>query len=36
MEFANGSCKLEIKSLDGKLVGFHFTGPDIERLAKTK
>src|SRR5690606_34988376 len=26
MEFTNGSCKLQIKSLDGKLVGFHFTG----------
>jgi len=35
MEFANGKCQLEIKSLDGKLVGFHFTGPDIQRLSKT-
>lgn len=35
MEFTNGKCQLEIKSLDGKLVGFHFTGPDIQRLSKT-
>ena len=35
MEFTNGSCQLEIKSLNGKLVGFHFTGPDIARLMKT-
>lgn len=34
MKFAHGSCSLAIKSLDGKLVGFHFTGPDIERLSK--
>lgn len=33
MEFQNGSADLEIKSLDGKLVGFHFTGPDVKRLA---
>ena len=32
MEFENGSCSLAIKSLDGKLVGFHFEGPDIKRL----
>jgi hypothetical protein len=32
LEFTNGSCALDIKSLDGKLVGFHFTGPDIARL----
>lgn len=36
MEFANGSCKLDIKSLDGKLVGFRFTGPDVERLMKAE
>lgn len=34
MVFANGSCNLAIKSLNGKLVGFHFTGPDIDRLLK--
>lgn len=34
MEFTNGSCELEIKSLNGKLVGFHFTGPDIARMMK--
>lgn len=34
MEFTNGSCELEIKSLNGKLVGFHFTGSDIARLLK--
>lgn len=34
MEFENGSCSLEIKSLDGKLVAFHFSGPDIARLSK--
>jgi len=32
MEFANGSCTLKIKSLNGKLVGFHFSGPDVDRL----
>jgi hypothetical protein len=32
MEFENGSCSLAIKSLDGKLVGFHFEGADIKRL----
>jgi hypothetical protein len=36
MEFTNGSCQLDIKSLDGKLVGFHFTGPDITRLLKSE
>lgn len=36
MEFANGSCKLKIKSLDGKLVGFHFSGPDVDRLMKVQ
>ena len=35
MEFTNGSCQLDIKSLNGKLVGFHFTGPDIARLTKS-
>lgn len=35
MDFTNGSCQLEIKSLNGKLVGFQFTGPDIARLMKT-
>lgn len=35
LEFANGSCSLSIKSADGKLAGFHFTGPDIQRLSKT-
>lgn len=34
MEFENGKCDLEIKSLEGKLVGFHFTGPDVQRLMK--
>lgn len=34
MRFANGQCVLEIKSLEGKLVGFRFRGPDIERLAR--
>ena len=33
--FENGSCQLEIKSLSGKLVSFHFTGPDIQRLVKS-
>ena len=32
--FANGSCTLLIKSVDGKLAGFHFTGPDVQRLSK--
>lgn len=36
MEFENGSCSLAIKSLDGKLVGFHFTGPDIDRLTHSQ
>jgi len=36
MVFQNGSCTLDIKSLNGKLVGFHFTGPDIDRLLKAQ
>jgi hypothetical protein len=36
MKFTNGSCKLQIKSLDGKLVAFHFTGSDIDRLLKSE
>lgn len=36
MEFANGSATLQIKSLDGKLVAFHFSGPDIARLSQGK
>ena len=36
MEFANGSATLEIKSLDGKLVGFHFGGPDVARLTRAQ
>jgi hypothetical protein len=36
MVFTNGSCNLAIKSLNGKLVGFHFTGPDIDRLLREK
>ena len=34
MQFANGSATLEIKSLDGKLVGFNFNGPDVTRLSR--
>lgn len=34
MRFANGSCTLQIKSVEGKLVGFRFLGPDIERLSR--
>ena len=34
MVFANGACKLQIKSVNGKLAGFHFTGPDVSRLMK--
>ncbi len=34
LEFANGSASLQIKSLDGKLVAFHFTGADVARLSQ--
>jgi hypothetical protein len=34
--FTNGSCTLQIKSIEGKLAGFHFSGPDVERLMKAQ
>jgi len=34
IEFANGAATLDIKSLDGKLVGFNFGGPDVARLSR--